>query len=480
MPIRSKILLFFMWMVTAVPVYTQNIIVSDEINLKNDYAYEFLGSYQGQLLLFRDRAFTYEISTFDEQMRLKWERELDFEKRRIDMIGTSFQDSLFHIFYSFREREQRHLRMNTYDVNAFIKDTVTIAVDEQMATGAKWRFSRSEDHSKVILFGPAEKKEIRFICYDAHEKEMLWDLTVPFADTLSGKDFKQLLISDRGEMFLVLENFGGGLTEAKYHQEIWTYGPGSNQMDRLDIKLEDRVAQHTRFVCDNLNHRIYGVSMIADRDQGRSKGLLLMRVEGGDKAFSGHSLDAFNEELLQELYGQESRVPKGIADFEIRDLVLREDGGVIVILELIREYTRKPSYPYSNIRNDNPLNFRRWVDYYHEDLLVMSYGPGGERDWSTILRKKQYSQDDEGVYSSYYLFRTPSFIHLVYNDEIRNENTVSEYVLNGDGEFVRNSLLSTASQRLKLRFRDAIQTGPNSFVVPSERTNRLMLVKFVY
>lgn len=477
---NRKILNAFFLLLAITPMAAQNIVVSDELNLRNDYTYEILGAPDGKVLLFRDRAFTYEVSSFDEQMRLRWERELDFEKRKIDLIGSAFQDSVFHIFYSYRDRDQRTLRVNRYDANAFLKDTVTIAVDEQLATGARWRFARSENNNKVVLFGPAEKKEVRFLCYDIPSKTVQWDLNVPFLDTLSGKDFKQLIVSDRGEMYLILENYSGGLMEARYHQEIWTYSPGTTGLERLDVKIDDWVAQDTRFICDNVNGRLMGASLIGEKEEGRSKAILLMRVNGDEKAFSGHLIDAFDDQLLEELYGQEGKIPKGISDFEVRDLVLREDGGLVVILELIKEYTRKPAYPYSNIRNDNPLNIRRWVDFYHEDLLVMCYEPDGKRDWSAILRKRQYSQDDDGVYSSYYLFRTPSFLHLIYNDEIRNENTVSEYVLNGDGEFVRNSLLSTASQRLKLRFRDAIQTSANSFVVPSERSNRLMLVKFVY
>lgn len=480
MLIRVKLYALVVFLVCGPALAAQSILVSDELNLKNDYTYEFIGAPDDNVLLFRDRAFTYEVSAFDPQMRLRWERELDFEKRKIDLIGTTFQDSFFHIFYSYRDRDQRTLRVNRFDANAFFQGTDTIAVDEQLAAGAKWRFARSESHNKVILFGPAQRKEVRFICYDVPSLSISWDLSVPFADTLSGKDFKQLIISDDGVMYLVLENYSGGLMEAQYHQEVWTYRPGMETMKRLDIKLEDWVAQDTRFTCDNLNKKLIGASLVGEKEDGRSKGLLIMRVEGGDLSFSGHAMDLFDEALLQELYGQEGKIPRGISDFEVRDLALRQDGGFVVILEVMREYTRKPAYPYSNIRNDNPLNIRRWVDFYHEDLLVMSYHPDGTRDWSTILRKRQYSQDDDGVYSSYYLFRTPSFLHLIYNDEIRNENTVSEYVLNGDGEFVRNSLLSTASQRLKLRFRDAIQTSSNSFVVPSERSNRLMLVKFVY
>ena len=66
---------------------------------------------------------------------------------------------------------------------------------------------------------------------------------------------------------------------------------------------------------------------------------------------------------------------------------------------------------------------RSVVDYFYEDLFVLAFYPDGNLHWNTILHKKQYSQDDEGVFSSYFLFKTPAFLRLIFNDEIKFENT---------------------------------------------------------
>ena len=113
-------------------------------------------------------------------------------------------------------------------------------------------------------------------------------------------------------------------------------------------------------------------------------------------------------------------------------------------------------------------------------MFVISIHPDGKTHWKTILHKKQYSQDDDGIYSSFFLFKTPSNLRFLFNDEIRYENTVSEYVLNGVGAYERKSLLSTANLDLRLRFRDAMQVSAQELIVPSERRNRLRLVKLQY
>jgi len=123
-----------------------------------------------------------------------------------------------------------------------------------------------------------------------------------------------------------------------------------------------------------------------------------------------------------------------------------------------------------------PDGSRYIIDHQYDDLFVISIHPTGETHWKKVLHKRQYSQDDEGAYSSYFLLKTPTNLRLLYNDEIKHENTVSEYVLRGDGQFDRNSVLSTESQKLKLRFKDALQVASNELIVPSERRNRLKLV----
>ena len=120
------------------------------------------------------------------------------------------------------------------------------------------------------------------------------------------------------------------------------------------------------------------------------------------------------------------------------------------------------------------------IDAFCPIQIFLSIDGNGNLDWSEVLHKKQYSHDDDGVFSSFFLFKNPSRLRLVYNDEISSENTVSEYVVQSDGQYQRKSVLSTEYVRLQLRFKDAIQISSNAFVVPSQRSLRLNLVKIEY
>ena len=172
---------------------------------------------------------------------------------------------------------------------------------------------------------------------------------------------------------------------------------------------------------------------------------------------------------------------KGIFETQVQEIVLRRDGGILMVTERVKTNQRNygantAAYYTRNVRND----LVGMVDFYYEHMLVISIHPDGEQHWANVLRKKQYSQDDAAIFSSYFLQKTPSSLHLVFNDEVREENTVSEYIIQGNGDFERNSVMSTENQKLRLRFRDAIQTGSKEMLIPSERRNRLKLVRVKY
>jgi hypothetical protein len=119
----------------------------------------------------------------------------------------------------------------------------------------------------------------------------------------------------------------------------------------------------------------------------------------------------------------------------------------------------------------------RWVDYYFDDIFVACFSPNGEKQWENILRKKQFSQDDDGLYSSFFIFSNRSFLRILFNDEIKNESTVSQYLLLPDGRINRKSVLNTSNTKLNLRITDAIQIDETTLIVPSENNGKMSLVR---
>jgi len=191
----------------------------------------------------------------------------------------------------------------------------------------------------------------------------------------------------------------------------------------------------------------------------------------------------FEEVIFFEVYGDDKA--KKLKDFKVGSILLKDDGSPILIFELSRDVLRQNGVVNSD--GFNALPYRStgrsavgWSDHYREDLVVISLKENLAKDWHHVFYKKQFSQNDDGVFSSYFTFMTPSRVRLIYNDEIKTNSTVSEYIFDGAGNYKRNSLLSTEYQNLRLIFKYATQISNQVMIVPSQRNSSLSLVKVDY
>jgi len=259
---------------------------------------------------------------------------------------------------------------------------------------------------------------------------------------------------------------------------VYTIAP-TKQFASFKVPMGDSLTYDIFFRFDNKNQRLVAGGLYTTKDFTRADGYFWLRIDPNDAATAKPDFTPFPLSLIKNVEGKRyNKKNPGIDELSVRDLVLRQDGGGLIITERNRQLERRSNASRTQVINN--YGIRPLVDYHYDELIVFSVHPDGDSHWSNILHKKQYSQDDGGVYSSYFLMENPRSLRFLFNDEIRFENTVSEYVVNGRGEFDRNSLFHTRDLDLRLRFRDGVQVAGNELILPSENRNKLRLVKVTY
>lgn len=469
----DKFFVALLLILASFSLYGQEIVVSEEVSLKNDYAYEVIGKLDGNILLYRDMQNQFEVQAFDEELRLKWQRVLNLEKRNAEVVAVVPGDTSFHVIFGFRSKGDYYLKHNHYDPQVRVIDSTTISVIEKLYFAPRFQHTISEDKTKILLYRSDKEVEIQVGVYDVYSKEMLWRKQVIFQNGSARRDFRQMLVSDVGDMFLIMDHE----RSSRRHKEfgIIRVAASDRVIRKRNVVLENYNAYDLHAAYDNVHENLFLAGLYSEKSMEKSLGMYLFTMGLYDKDANLH-LMPFEQEMLEEIHGKEVSPSKGLSDFLVKNIVFRQDGGVLLIAEMHKEYSRRPNI--AGHRSDYSRG--GWVDYYLEDVLVFSVNPDGTDHWKVVLHKKQYSQDDNGMYSSFFVFKTPEKIHLLYNDEIRQENTVSEYVLRGNGYYKRSSVFSTNYQRLKMRFRDGLQIAYNECIVPSERSNRLNLVRITF
>ena len=470
--------LYLLW---SPSISAQEISLSEGLNIRNYFAYELLGEVNERIIVYRDKGFTKEINVFDQFMQQTTQAELNFEEKRIEVIHSMGLDSVFQMIYSYVKSDSIFVRMRRYDQSVSLADSTLLLGAEKSKLTGSFDYFVSEDKSKVGLLTVNKEGEFGYYLFE----NSLGRLRSAQSFVIPGFDIK------RDKRHTVMTNSGDLMIA---HYDRYTKSTGENTLiltrvsmgsETLDQKLVDFESHHRRDIImdyDNLNDRVLLCGTYAAERGKDPNGYYLLN--NNFQSMPAEVLPLympFSSRLINEVSRSKRKKKKVFQNFWVKDLIKRQDGGFLILMESYAEYSRRSSYGAGADRNSYSGAARRgWVDYYNEDIIISSINPQMAVDWTKILYKKQFSQDDEAIFSSYFIMKTPSRLRLIYNDEIKRNSTVSEYILAPTGKVKRNSLMSTANQELKLRFRDAVQLSNNQLLVPSEKNYELSLVKISY
>jgi hypothetical protein len=456
----------------------QKVLVSDELNLRNDLAYDILGELKGRVLLFRQRSEKFEIQAFDENMRSTWNKEIELERRFPGVIGTNTTRDSFTIFYHHKEKGNTLLRADQFDPSANKRRSTLIKDYGYNFFTPHFEMVRSEDRSKV-LFYYYERNTFNVVVFDNHHHQVLWENALTFEDYTEGIDLLFMQVGNDGRMYMVIEKDNFYSRREKHHFDLITFGPGSTVVGRSGVFMGDKVTYDVMFSLDNRNQRLVAAGFYFEKNVERAEGYYFVSIPVNNLLNPQVRYYPFDEDFVEDMSGKEARQNRGLTDLAIREIVLRKDGGILIIGEESRNSVRAGGGPTMSRLGGLDGLPRSTIDYYFNNIMLLSVHPNGEEHWKKTLYKKQYSQDDNAIYSSFFLFKTPQNVRLIFNDEIKFENTVSEYTVKGDGGNERHSLLSTELLKLRLRFRDALQIAADKVIVPSERRGQLRVAKIV-
>lgn len=456
---------------------SQEVSVSGELNLRNYYAYEILSQVDDRIIVYRDKGFTKEIDVFNSEMENTISAELELEKKRVDVFSVMGLDSVFQMLYGFFENDSMHIKYRIYDRKVQLRDSMTVAKIPKKSIRRKFATAFSENRNKILLNTVNDKDNIIFVLYDCKTRRIEWSNIIVVDNEIS-RELDNIKLANNGDFVITLNS------KRWYNNQedlrMLLFKPRMKSQQFFSIKKDLYFKGNLFFQHDNKNNNFI-ISGTYGEKQGRDTKGYFYLCKSIESFKEGEQVEyiPFKSTLYSELLQGSKRKHRVFDDLRIQDIILRNDGGLVFISEVIREFSRRS--PYNTYARGNVGYARRgWVDYYNDDIVITNLNTDGSVSWNKVLYKKQFSQDDDGIFSSFFLMKTPSRLRFLYNDEIKRNNTVSEYIMNPNGSIARNSLLSTAYQNMKLRFKDAVQISSNAIIVPSEQNYDLNLVRISY
>ncbi len=312
--------------------------------------------------------------------------------------------------------------------------------------------SPSENYLMVIEGIPTEKEEneqFNVVMLDSSLNQV-WrkNLELPYLNTLFYR--QEFMVDDDGNFYVLGKLYRDKVKnrvrgEANFMYHLISYSDNGNSRIDYEIKLAENFI--TDITIDkNDNEDIVCAGFYSKKGMTSIDGSFFLTLDPISKSIKASNLKEFDIEFMTEYMteGQEKRAKKReekgkeneLYEYDLRALVKRSDGGVILVGEqfLIRIET---------YRCGNSTCTR--TRYYYNDIIVVNIDPTGKIDWAKKIPKRQMSVNDGGFYSSYALAVTESKIAFIYNDHRDNlESEKSKRIKNfnlGD----RNGVVTIAT-----------------------------------
>jgi hypothetical protein len=471
-----KYILTIFSLLCSIFLNAQTVLISDDVNVRSEDVYEIVGEIDQRIFVFLEKQYKTEMLVFDDQLRFIRTNEWEFEKKKVNTVGVNHNRNHINYIYSYREKGNTIVKVRQYNSQLELISNDTIKFIPKTVFPIQFYYTESEDRSKALIFSTDKNKEISAYCYDLNTRSSLWEKTFEFSQNLR-EDFREVLLTNSGVAYLILDSSPISFKKDKLKIDIIRFSRGMDLPVSFFIEINDLKSIDALFAYDNKNGFLVSCGLYTDKHLSRTNGYYMIRVNALNPENRFFHKQAFRPEVEREIISDAKDKKAGVLDLRAVDFILREDGGILLFNEIVKSYTRYGGLNQSAARS---MRDRSWIDYYHEDIVLTSIHPDGKHHWSKVLHKKQYSQDDDGIFSSFFLFKNKSAIHLFYNDEISLSNTVSEYIVTSEGLFDRKSVMSTEYQKLRLRFIDARQLNGRSLIIPSNNASKLNLVKVVF
>ncbi|MEM7656975.1 MAG: hypothetical protein AAF399_12655 [Bacteroidota bacterium] len=192
---------------------------------------------------------------------------------------------------------------------------------------------------------------------------------------------------------------------------------------------------------------------------------------------------------------EEKRAKRAFINYEFDDMILRSDGGVMLVAEA--SFMTSSSYYVSNGTNGGSWQTR--TIFHHNDLIGVQMAPDGNIERATRIPKQQRTSYSNYLLS-YALAVTGSKVRFIFNDNIKNlalepGNAAETYVpssmgkakqviamvtLNYDGTYKRKALVSTKEAEQFAVPRASIQTNSREIILVFQKRKKRRLARVLF
>lgn len=249
----------------------------------------------------------------------------------------------------------------------------------------------------------------------------------------------------------------------------------TNQADELLLGSSVFHLNALQMGYDRANHRIRLAGFYTERDRGPLQGVVLAQVQPDSMRFDTIGFNRFDQEFAAKLQSYKSnKKEKELTDYFLGDLVMRSDGGVV----LIAESNYQTNQTYVQYSQGFPI-YREVVYYHYDEVVMVSINQNGTIDWRQIIPKAQISVTPSPFFS-YFAFPAGNYVHVLFNEESRSRSSVMLYSVSNNGQVFPRNVLTADINDAVIVPADGRAVSPTTLLIPASRRKKKGIFRLTF
>lgn len=486
-----KNIIFSMAMLLAFlsgPAYAQDIFYSKEQKFTfQNGDFSVVGWSGDRLYTYRASKEGFYLDAYNDSMRLMATIALDFFPQKIyettffaleDQIIVLYQAVQSNMVIQYAARLDSRARMLQKPVALDSIKMGWFSADRQYYSSAI-----SGDKSKIIVFSLGKSKNKR-----QEFSTILLDNTLnilakgkPYIESNDDFSLGQSLLGNDGSLYL--SGYSGAGAHS-YSGDAWLFklSPDAQQFSNIVLPLASNYVTGMYIRLNDQRDEIYVSAFYSGKRAGNLEGLVYGLYNTTGNTFTTFKTIPFDDRLRNATDDRNKK--KAFNDYVVRNLIVKNNGGFILVAENYYVNTRTSAYGtgvgyYSWYNNNNYLS-NSTREYHYGDIMVLDYDINGELQWNSFIRKEQYSQEDDGLFSSYAMLNSGASLVFLYNDFSTSKSSLNLAALDVSGSLQLKKINPGRAAGADWLPRSGKQTDLKEIMIPVLRKNSLGFARVVF
>ncbi len=448
----------------------------------------------------------------DEVATFTFEEKDKVTKTKYEYEGSRFFNNKLYVFKSVTNTKEKSRELYVQEINKnsmqesgapkkICELTYLKSSDKgffQIHVNREDKENTEADQKLMIAIGiptdKDEKEKYTLIMCD-HEMNTIWkkNYEIPYAaglfirnDFLCDKDGNGYVL---GKLYKEkVKETSRGKQNYSFHIIAYTEN-GENSVD-YEVKLLDKFITDISFGIANSGNIVAG-GFYSKKGTSSVDGAYFLSLDAKTKEIKTSSVKEFDIDFITQGMSEKDeakarkREEKGkdqeMLEYDLHDLIKRDDGGVVLIGEQYYSYT---------VTNYTANGVGSSTTYYHyNNIIIINIDNAGKIEWAQTIPKRQQSNNDGGYYSSYALAVTEDKLRFIFNDnranlnpkkqgELKNytfrdkDGIVTLATVSRDGKVTREALVNDSEIEVGVRPKVCDQINDNQILLFGEKRSK--------